>query len=101
VVRREGLRRGRREGVYLRYTDGLGTISLFQFRTSPSSGPSDPSGRRDGKRGHGRFRSSGDHRPPSRQIGDLRCTAMGDVAEDELRKMLDSLPTMRTTENRP
>jgi outer membrane lipoprotein-sorting protein len=83
-----GLRRGPSEGVHLRYTDGLGTISLFQFRGKPGNGqgPHSAGERRGGRRGR-------PGPPPiSRQIGDMHCAVFGDASPEELRKLLDSLP---------
>jgi outer membrane lipoprotein-sorting protein len=88
LVRTHGLERGRSEGVCLRYTDGLGTISLFQFRGKNGMSRS---------RGEGRSRRKGSERWDShrkrltRQVGDLECRVMGDAAPDELKKVLDSL----------
>jgi negative regulator of sigma E activity len=87
-VRRAAARRGPFQGVHLRYTDGLGTISLFQFR-------SDGSTNGYSQRRH-RGRNGGHRKPPSlnRRIGELECRVMGDTAGAELRKMLDSLSTL-------
>lgn len=83
------LRRRHGAGVHLRYTDGLGTISLFQFRAAPREGAPPPPGERGP--GHGRRGRLGPP-PISRQIGDLRCDVFGDASPEELRKLLDSLP---------
>jgi outer membrane lipoprotein-sorting protein len=96
-VRQSGLRRSPGEGVYLRYTDGLGTISLFQFRGQPGVAPDAGSPKRDRlwggpRRGPGALGRTTGPPPLSRQIGDLSCTVMGDVAPGELRKLLDSIP---------
>jgi outer membrane lipoprotein-sorting protein len=96
-VRQSGLRRGPSEGVHLRYTDGLGTISLFQFRGQPGDRPGSPQGREQERpwgghqRGPGTLGRPDDQPRLSRQIGDLHCTVMGDIGPDELRKLLDSL----------
>jgi negative regulator of sigma E activity len=93
-VRQSGLRRGPSEGVYVRYTDGLGTISLFQFRGQPApNGPNDPRERRERGGPWGRSNRVNSQHRLSRQIGDLYCTVMGDIALDELQRLLASLPT--------
>jgi outer membrane lipoprotein-sorting protein len=107
-VRQSGLRRGGREGVFLLYTDGLGALSLFEFRQDNRSAPWQHEGRvveseREGREGGGqrgeKEREGPRHRrhgPSSnrftRQVGDRICRVIGDIAPDELHKMLDSLP---------
>jgi outer membrane lipoprotein-sorting protein len=96
-VRRSSLRHG---GVHLRYTDGLGTISMFQFRRGdPRLSPDGPSHWKGGRRGR-RWGGHGGPNRVSRQIGDLDCSVMGDIASDELRKMIDSLPAPSETVRR-
>jgi outer membrane lipoprotein-sorting protein len=90
-VRESALNRGPSQGVHLRYTDGLGTISLFQFRREPGAAPARKF-ERDGERPSRRSGRSGGRPRLGRQIGDLHCRAMGDIDPDELRKLLDSLP---------
>lgn len=90
-VRESALKRGGSQGIHLRYTDGLGTISLFQFRRE-AGGASPRKAERDGERST-RRPGRADGRPRlGRQIGDLHCRVMGDLHPDELRKLLDSLP---------
>jgi outer membrane lipoprotein-sorting protein len=107
-VRRNSLKRGPSPGVYLRYTDGLGTISLFQFRRgdNPDRDRFSPRGShhwKEGRRGREWGRSDErDGRPGrlSKQIGDVHCRIIGDIATDELRKMIDSLPAPAETVRR-
>jgi outer membrane lipoprotein-sorting protein len=80
-------------GVYLRYTDGLGTISLFQFHD-----PREPSSdrrhhRREEGRRDGRLGARDSQNKMTRDLADRRCVLMGSIAPDELRKVLDSLPS--------
>jgi outer membrane lipoprotein-sorting protein len=91
-VQRSGLRRGPGAGLFLRYTDGLGTISLVEFRHQATP----PPGQHDGphKRGrHGWGMGAWGHaKRLTRRIGDLDCHVMGETDPEELRKMLDSVP---------
>jgi outer membrane lipoprotein-sorting protein len=103
-VRVSALKRGPGEGVHLRYTDGLGTISLFQFRRSgPQEGEGgaaapprrlrpEADGPLPGERPRGRPDTRDDRPRIQREVGGLHCRVMGDVAPEELRKLLDSLP---------
>lgn len=109
-VRQGGLGRGPGEGVVLRYTDGLGAISLFEFRGESGRARGEREGRdrvrlhegseeggrrgereKDGQRGRRPRREASPARL-TRKVGDLFCRVMGDIAPGELRKMLDSLP---------
>jgi outer membrane lipoprotein-sorting protein len=108
-VRQSGLRRGHGDGVFLLYTDGLGAISLFEFRRESGSAPWQHEGREKEARHEGREGGGprgekegegqrGRHRRPgaspdrfTRQVGDRVCRVMGDIAPEELHKMLDSL----------
>jgi outer membrane lipoprotein-sorting protein len=99
-VRQNGLQRGPFQGVHLRYTDGLGTISLFQFRRGANGFSPRDSGRwKEGRRGR-EWGPPGRPGRLTRQVGDMNCRIMGDIATDELRKMLFSLPDASETAER-
>jgi sigma-E factor negative regulatory protein RseB len=88
-----------RASRHLQYSDGLGTISLFEEQREPSSDQSARGG------SHGR-------RPHSRgprvfplvlrwQHGDMRFTLIGDINAVELRKIAASLPGGQSAEPPP
>ena len=81
--------RGRASG-HLQYSDGLGTISLFEGRRGSSSEEPDHKGSR-GEPRHGR----GQRQFPLAlrwEHGDMRFTLIGDISPVELRKIAASLP---------
>jgi negative regulator of sigma E activity len=79
-----------RATCHLQYSDGLGTISLFEERRGPSSEEPAHRGAR-GERPHGR----GPRAFPLAlrwEHGDMRFTLIGDVSPAELQEMAASLP---------
>ncbi len=77
--------------AHIRYVDGLNSISIFEHRCPPGRGRGFQWGRRMGRRGNCEFFTSNEGNVLVKEVGGIRFIVVGDLPENELQKVIDSL----------
>ncbi len=85
------LRPGAQPSAHIRYVDGLNSISVFEHRCPPGRGRGFQWGRRMGRRGNCEFFASSEGNLLVKEVGGIRFIVVGDLPEDELQKVIDSI----------
>jgi len=77
--------------AHIRYVDGLNSISIFEHRCPPGRGRGFQWGRRMGRRGNCEFFTSNEGNVLVKEVGGIRFIVVGDLPENELQKVIDTL----------
>jgi outer membrane lipoprotein-sorting protein len=77
--------------AHIRYVDGLNSISIFEHRCPPGGGRGFQWGRRMGRRGNCEFFTSNEGNVLVKEVGGIRFIVVGDLPENELQKVIDTL----------
>jgi outer membrane lipoprotein-sorting protein len=77
--------------AHIRYVDGLNSISIFEHRCPPGRGRGFQWGRRMGRRGNCEFFTSNEGNVLVKEVGGIRLIVVGDLPENELQKVIDTL----------
>ena len=85
------LRPNAQPSAHIRYVDGINSISLFEHRCPPGRGRGFQWGRRMGRRGNCEFFTSSEGNVLVKEVGGIRFIVVGDLPEDELQKVINSL----------
>jgi outer membrane lipoprotein-sorting protein len=77
--------------AHIRYVDGLNSISIFEHGCPPGRGRGFQWGRRMGRRGNCEFFTSNEGNVLVKEVGGIRFIVVGDLPENELQKVIDTL----------